>query len=235
MNRNVLLLLLLLVTGLRATAQRSPVDESDENINNIPRKGQRVSMQLDTKRVQTSWNKQLADQFTSKVKVNKDVITLTGVTIADISPTPVNVISLVKATPTGTAVWWSIDLGNAYLGQAATPTQWKAAEKYLKDFARSMYREDLVTQVSDADRQLLNAQNSHTLVISKLDAIKKDIDKNKAKKLEIQQLLIANAAEMQQLNNQVDANLKEQEAARTNIVNMKLALEAVKDRMSKIE
>ena len=235
MNRNVLLLLLLLLTGLRAAAQRSPVDESDQNINNIPRKGQRVSMQLDTKRVETAWTKQLTEQFPGKVKNNKGILTMDGVVIPDISPTPIRVISLVTALPTGTGVWWSIDLGNAYLGQAATPTQWKSAEKYLKDFARSMYREDLVAQITDAEKGLLNAQNDHGAVILKADAIKKDIEKNKAKKLEIQQLLAANAAELQQLNNLIDANLKEQEAARGNIVNARVALEAVKERMSKIE
>ena len=235
MNRNILLVFLLLLGALHVSAQRSPVDEADQNINNIPRKGQRVSLQLDNKRVETSWIKQLNDQFPGKVKNNKGIITMDGVTIPDISPTPIRVISRVDALPTGTGVWWSIDLGNAYLGQASTPTQWKSAEKYLKDFARSMYREDLVAQITDAEKALVNSQNNHMAVIAKQDAIKKEIEKNKARKLEIQQMLAANAAELQQFNNQIDTNLKEQEAARADIVNMRVALEAVKERMSKIE
>jgi len=235
MNKNVLLLFMLLLGAFQVSAQRSPVDESDQNINNIPRKGQRVSMQLDNKRVEASWIKQLSEQFPGKVKNNKGIITMDGVTIPDISPNPIRVISRVEALPTGTGVWWSIDLGNAYLGQASTPTQWKAAEKYLKDFARSMYREDLVAQITDAEKALVTSQNNHMSVISKADAIKKDIERNKSRKVEIQQQLAANAAELQQLNNQVDSNLKEQEAARADIVNMRVALEAVKERMSKIE
>jgi hypothetical protein len=217
------------------SAQRSVVDEADQNINNIPRKGQRVSLQLDTKRVETSWLKQLNDQFPGKVKNNKGVITMTGVTIPDISATPISVLSRVDALPTGTGVWWSIDLGNAYLGQASTPAQWKAGEKYLKDFARSMYREDLVAQITDAEKALVTSQNNHMSVIGEADAIKKSIERNKARKLEIQQQLAANVAELQQLNNQVDSNLKKQEAARADIVNMRVALESVKERMSKIE
>jgi len=216
-------------------AQRSPVDEADQNINGIPRKGQRVSVQLDNKRVESSWMKQLSEQFPGKVKNNKGIITMDGVTITDIAPNPIRVISRVDALPTGTGIWWSIDLGNAYLGQASTPAQWKAGEKYLKDFARSLYREDLVAQITDAEKALVTSQNNHMAVIAKQDAIKKDIEKNKAKKLEIQQMLAANAAELQQLNNQIDTNLKEQEAARTDIVNMRVALESVKERMSKIE
>ncbi len=235
MNRNILLVFLLLLGALQVSAQRSPVDEADQNINNIPRKGQRVSVQLDNKRVETAWLKQLNDQFPGKVKNNKGIITLDGVTLTDIAPTPVRVISHVDALPTGTSVWWSIDLGNAYLSQAATPTQWKAGERYLKEFARSMYREDLVAQITDAEKALVNSQNNHMSVIAKQDAIKKEIEKNKARKLEIQQQLAANAAELQQYNNQIDTNLKEQEAARADIVSMRVALESVKDRMSRLE
>ena len=235
MKRSVLILLLLCLTSLGVYAQKSPVDESDMSINNIPRKGQRVSMQLDNRRVEAAWLKQLNDKFGSKVKNNKGVVTMDGVVIDEIAPSPIRVISKVDATPTGTTVWWSIDLGNAYLGKEATPVQWKSAEKYLKDFARMMYREDLVSQIAEAERALVASQNNHMAVIEKSNAIKKDIEKNKTRKVEIQQMLAANAADLQQYNNLIDSNLKEQEAARGDIVSMRVALEAVKDRMNKIE
>ncbi|WP_310394002.1 hypothetical protein [Hymenobacter sp.] len=235
MKRSLLILLFLCLATLSGYAQKSPVDEADMSINNIPRKGQRVSMQLDNRRVEAAWLKQLGDKFGSKLKNNKGVLSLDNVVIEEIAPNPVRVISKVDATPTGTTVWWSIDLGNAYLGKDATPVQWKSAEKYLKDFARMMYREDLVSQIAEAERALVSSQNNHMAVIEKSNTIKKDIEKNKLRKVEIQQLLAANAAELQQFNNLIDLNLKEQEAARGDIVNMRVALEAVKDRMNKIE
>ena len=235
MKRSLLILLTICLASLGGYAQKSPVDEADMSINNIPRKGQRVSVQLDNRRVEASWLKQLNDKFGSKLKNNKGVLTLDGVVIDEIAPNPVRVISKVDATPTGTTVWWSIDLGNAYLGKDATPVQWKSAEKYLKDFARMMSREDLVAQIAESERSLVASQNNHMAVIAKSDAIKKDIERNKARKLEIQQLLATNAAELQQFNNLIDLNLKEQEAARGDIVNMRVALEAVKERMNTIE
>ncbi|MBU6120827.1 hypothetical protein [Hymenobacter siberiensis] len=235
MKRSVLILILICLATLGSYAQKSPVDEADKSINSIPRKGQQVSMQLDNRRVETDWIKQLGDKFGSKLKNNKGVLTMDGVVIEEIVPNPIRVISKVDATPTGTTVWWSIDLGNAYLGKESTPVQWKSAEKYLKDFARMMYREDLVSQISEAERALVASQNNHMAVIEKANTIKKDIDKNKARKVEIQQMLAANAAELQQFNNLIDTNLKEQEAARGDIVNMRVALEAVKDRLNKIE
>ncbi|TGE19317.1 DNA repair ATPase [Hymenobacter elongatus] len=229
---SLLLMLLLSVTGY---AQKSPVDETDMAIKGIPRKGQRVTIQLDSKRVDESWQKQLSEKFGSKFKSDKGVYTMDNVVIEDISKTPIRMISKVDATPTGTTVWWSIDLGNAYLSKDATPVQWKASEKYLKDFARMLYREDLAVQVSEAEKALVSSQNNHMAVINKADAIKKDIEKNKLKKQEIQQQLAQNAAELLQYNNLIDSNLKEQEAARADIVNMRVALEAVKERMNKIE
>lgn len=235
MKRSVLILILICLATLGSYAQKSPVDEADKSINSIPRKGQQVSMQLDNRRVETAWIKQLGDKFGSKLKNAKGVLTLEGVVIEEIAPNPIRVISKVDATPTGTTVWWSIDLGNAYLGKESTPVQWKSAEKYLKDFARMMYREDLVSQISEAERALVASQNHHMAVIEKANTIKKDIEKNKAHKIEIQQMLASNAAELQQFNNLIDANLKEQEAARGDIVNMRVALESVKDRLNKIE
>ncbi|WP_345117768.1 hypothetical protein [Hymenobacter algoricola] len=236
MKPGVLLsLLLVCVMTVTGYAQKSPVDETDMAIKGIPRKGQRVTIQLDSKRVDDSWQKQLSEKFGSKFKSDKGVYTMDAVVIEDISKTPIRLISKVDATPTGTTVWWSIDLGNAYLSKDATPVQWKSSEKYLKDFARMLYREDLAVQVSEAEKALVSSQNNHMAVISKADVIKKDIEKNKVKKQEIQQQLAANAAELLQYNNLIDMNLKEQEAARADIVNMRVALEAVKDRMSKIE
>ncbi|TGD79022.1 DNA repair ATPase [Hymenobacter wooponensis] len=236
MKRGVLLsLLLVLVLSVTSFAQKSPVDETDMAIKGIPRKGQRVSVQLDSKRVEDSWKKKLDTEFGGKVKVDKGIYTMDGVVIEAISKTPIRVISKVDAVPTGTTVWWSIDLGNAYLSKDATPVQWKSAEGYLKDFARMLYREDLAIQVAEAEKGLVSSQNNHNAVIAKADAIKKDIEKNKAKKAEIQQQLAQNAAELLQYNNMVDMNLKEQEAARADIVNMRVALEAVKERMNKIE
>ena len=225
----------MLVLTCTGYAQKSPVDETDMAIKGIPRKGQRVTMQLDNKRVEDAWSKQLNERFGNKVKADKGIYTMDGVVIDEITKTPVRVISKVDPTPTGTSVWWSIDLGNAYLSKDATPAQWTASEEYLKNFARMLYRQDLAIQMQEAERALLNSQNNHNLVIAKQDDIKKDIEKNKQKKADIQQQLAQNAAEMLQLNNTVDLNLKEQEAARADIVNMRIALEAVKERMNKIE
>ena len=71
-----------------------------------------------------------------------------------------------------TTITYLIDsLGNAYLAKEATPVQWKSAEKYLKEFARTMYREDIATQITESEKALVQSQNNHMAVIAKQEAI----------------------------------------------------------------
>ena len=169
--KNVFLSLLLLggaVLATPAVAQKSPVDEMDMNIDGIPRKGQRVIIQLDAKAVEMAWLKHLNERV-GKVSNKKGVYTISTAMVDAISKTPMKVISRVDPTATGTGVWWSLDLGNAYLGKDATPVQYREAEKYLKDFARQLYRDDIALQVLEAEKAQKIAQDNHLAVIREAD------------------------------------------------------------------
>ena len=228
----------LLFAGLAAVqpaaAQKSPVDEMDMSIDGIPRKGQRVTIQLDAKAVETAWLKQLNERV-GKVTNKKGVYYINSATIAAISKTPMRLISRVDPTTTGTGVWWSLDLGNAYLGKDATPVQYREAEKYLKDFARQLYRDDIALQVLEAEKAQKISQDNHLAVINEANETKKAVERNKVRKAEIDAMLAQNQAELLQLNNALDDNLKKQEAARGDIVAKRVALEAVKEKVNKIE
>jgi hypothetical protein len=233
-----LFLSIFLLTGFLAArpaaAQKSPVDEMDMSIDGIPRKGQRVTIQLDAKAVETAWLK-LLNERAGKVVNKKGVFFINTAMIDAISKTPMRLISRVDPTATGTAVWWSLDLGNAYLGKDATPVQYREAEKYLKDFARQLYRDDIALQVLEAEKALKISQDNHVSVIREADETKKSVERNKVRKQEIQALLDQNASELLQFENVLQDNLKKQEAARADIVAKRVALEAVKDKVNKIE
>ncbi len=235
--KNVTLSLLLasgLLIAQPVAAQKSPVDEMDMSIDAIPRKGQRVVIQLDAKAVETAWLKQLNDRV-GKVTNKKGVYYINSAMIDAIAKTPMRLISRVDPTATGTAVWWSLDLGNAYLGKDATPVQYREAEKYLKDFARQLYRDDIALQVLEADKAQKISQDNHISVIREADETKKAVERNKIRKAEIDALMAQNQAELLQLNNALEDNLKKQEAARADIVAKRVALEAVKEKVNKIE
>ncbi|MBC7446512.1 MAG: DNA repair ATPase [Hymenobacteraceae bacterium] len=235
--KNVFLSFLLfggLAIAQPAVAQKSPVDEMDMSIEGIPRKGQRVIIQLDAKVVETAWLKYLTERA-GKITNKKGVYYINAAMIDAISKTPMRLISRVDPTTTGTGVWWSLDLGNAYLGKDATPVQYREAEKYLKDFARQLYRDDIALQVLEADKAQKIAQDNHIAVIREADETKRAVERNKVRKAEIDALLSQNQAELLQLNNALEDNLKKQEAARADIVAKRVALEAVKEKVNKIE
>ena len=235
--KNIFLSLLLfggVVLARPATAQKSPVDEMDMAIDGIPRKGQRVIVQLDAKRVETAWVKHLTERV-GKLQNKKGVYYISTAMVDAISKTPMKMISRVDPTATGTGVWWSLDLGNAYLGKETTPVQYREAEKYLKDFARQLYRDDIALQVLEAEKALNISQDNHNSVIGEAEESKKSVERNKVRKQEIEALLTQNLAELQQLSATIDDNMKKQEAARADIVAKRVALEAVKDKVNKIE
>ena len=215
-------------------AQKSPVDEMDMSIEGIPRKGQRVLIQLDSRVVETAWLKHLTERV-GKVTNKKGVYYVSSAMVDAISKTPMRLISRVDPTASGTGVWWSLDLGNAYLGKDATPVQYREAEKYLKCFARQMYREDIALQVLEAEKAMKISQENHVSVIKEADEAKKAVERNKVRRAEIDALLAQNQSELLQLNNTLEANLKKQEGARADIVAKRIALEAVKEKVNKIE
>lgn len=227
-------LLLGLTLAWPTFAQKSPVDESDMSIDGIPRRGQRVTIQLDSRSVDLAWQKMLTEKV-GKIQNKKGVYYINSAMIDAISKTPMRLISRVDPTSTGTSVWWSLDLGNAYLSKDATPVQYREAEKFLKDFARQLYRDDIALQVLEAEKALKMAQDNHVGVIKEADETKKSVERNKQQKAEIEALLAKNAAELVQLNNAIEENQKRQEAARAEIVAKRVALEAVKDKVNKIE
>lgn len=235
--KNVFLPLLLL-SGLLlarpAAAQKSPVDEMDMSIEGIPRKGQRVIIQLDARAVETAWLKHLNERV-GKVNNKKGVYNISAAMVDAISKTPMRLISRVDPTTTGTGVWWSLDLGNAYLGKDATPVQYREAEKYLKDFARQLYRDDIALQVLEAEKAMKISQDNHYGVIRESDETKRSVERNKVRKQEIDAMMAQNQAELLQFNSALDDNLKKQEAARADIVAKRVALEAVKEKVNKIE
>ena len=235
--KNVFLSLLLLsglVLAQPAAAQKSPVDEMDMSIEGIPRKGQRVVIQLDSRAVEAAWLKHLNERV-GKVSNKKGVYNINVAMVDAISKTPMRLISRVDPTSTGTGVWWSLDLGNAYLGKDATPVQYREAEKYLKDFARQLYRDDIALQVLEAEKAMKVSQDNHMSVIREADETKRSVERNTVRRAEIDAMLAQNQAELLQLKGALDDNLKKQEAARADIVAKRVALEAVKDKVNKIE
>ncbi|GGK59601.1 hypothetical protein GCM10011405_04670 [Rufibacter glacialis] len=234
--------------GLATTAwaQRPAVEEAEVAVNGISRKGQRLLVQLDSKVVEKAWAAYLKETAggavkgpsllpTTKAQAGKGIYTVDKASLDSISSNPLRIVSKVEATKGGTAVWWSLDMGNAYLGQKETPKEWARAEAMLQQFARNLYRQDVQLQVADAEKVVLNTQAKADQVVREANEIQTRIAKNQQKKLELEAALVANAQELEQLKKEAEDNLKLQAANKKEIENMRHAVELVKAKLDKIK
>ena len=223
-------------------AQQLEVSESELDIKGVPRKGQRILIHLDSKVVEQAWENHLREKAGKivlpislpKNQASKGVSILEKVHIDTISKSPIRIISKVAPTQEGTAVWWSLDLGNAYVSKETTPEQYAAAEGFLQLFARKVYRDDMIRQVTEAEKVLQNAQQEHARVVRKADDLKRDLERNAQRKLELEAELARNAKELTALNTEVENNVKQQQAALQEVENMKKAVEVVKAKADRL-
>jgi hypothetical protein len=238
---------LLLFWGMatQSWAQRSAVEETEVEINGITRKGQRILIQLDSKLVEKAWSGYLKEKSGGTVKgpsllptakglATKGIYTVEKAKIDTITSNPMRIMSKVEGTQDGTMVWWTLDMGNAYLSQKETKKEWERSEAMLQQFARQVYKQDVTQQISDAEKAVANSQAEAERVVRQAEDIQNKIAKNQQKKLDLEAALVANNQELEQLNREVETNLKQQEAAKLEVENMRRAVEIVKAKMDKI-
>jgi len=226
-----------------AAAQQFQISESEIDIKGVPRKGQQLLVQLDKKVVKKAWENHLREKAGKivspitlpKNQLSKGVSVIEKAKIDSISPAPMRIISKVEDTPAGTTVWWTLDLGNAYVSKDGTPQQYAAAETFLKDFARKIYSDDIKQQVTEAEKAWQNAQNEHNRVVKQVDDLNKNLDRNAARKRELEVELERNVKEHEQITADIANNLKQQEAAQKEVENMQKAVEVIKAKTDKLQ
>jgi len=226
-----------------AFAQQFQILESEVDIKDVPRKGQQLLVQLDKKVVEKAWESHLREKAGKivspltlpKNQLAKGVSVLEKARIDSIWPAPMRIMSKVEDTPAGTTVWWTLDLGNAYVSKEGTPQQYAAAETFLKDFARKIYSNDIKQQVAEAEKARQSAQNEHNRVVKQADDLNRSLDRNAAHKRELEAELERNAKEHEQIIADIANNLKQQEVTQKEIENMQKAIEVVKAKVGKLQ
>lgn len=244
----VLLLVVLWGVSQTSWAQRSSaVEETEVEINGISRKGQRILIQLDSKIVEKAWATYLRDYSGGTVKgpsilpaaltksqAGKGIYLVEKAKMDTISSNPMRLMSKVEGSDQGTMVWWTFDMGNAYLNKQQTPQEWERSKALLLQFAKQVYAQDVDVQIADAEKVLQNSQLESDRVIRQANEIQAKIAKNEQRKLELEAALVANAQELELLKKEVEANLKQQEAAKKEVDNMRKAVDLVKAKKASI-
>ena len=225
--------MLLLITGI-CQAQVVQVVEKEQEVNGVIRRGQQLSVELDPKTVEKSWKAYLSKNA-GKVKSSKGLFTVESAQIDTISDAPMRVVSMVGSSAQGSSVWWSLDMGVAYIDKDATPEEYGASEKFLRGFARQLYREDVLRQINKAEDVLRATKSEQDRVVKEANSIQQSIDKNKQRRKDLEAELARNAEELKQLELSVQHNAKQQEISRQQVQDMEKSVEAVRAKLKDIK
>ncbi|MBC5993118.1 DNA repair ATPase [Pontibacter cellulosilyticus] len=231
--RTVLLVMLLMVAGI-CQAQQVKVEETEQTVNGVMRRGQQLTVQLDPKFVEKYWKDHLGNKA-GKVKYNKGIYTIESAVIDTISNKPMRVLSTVGSGTNGSFVWWSLDMGVAYVDKSATPQEYAAAENFMRGFARKVYREDVLRQINEAEEVLRATKLEQDRVVKQANDIQLNIEKNKKRKQELEAELVRNGNDLKQLEQEVVNNQTQQEVSRQRVQDMEKAVEAVRAKLLQIK
>ncbi|MCX2738686.1 DNA repair ATPase [Pontibacter anaerobius] len=230
--RGFILAILLLVVGV-CQAQSVQVKEVEQEVLGVKRRGQQLSVQLDTKTVERSWKDYLG-QKAGRVRVTKGVITVEEAKIDTISDVPVRLLSLVSSDAMGSNVWWTLDFGTDYLSKSATPKEYTAAEKFMRGFARKLYREDVFRQINAAEDVLQATKAEQDRVVKEANSLQLSIERNKQRRKELEQELVRNAEDLKQLEQEVQLNRQKQELSRQRVQEMEQSVDAVRAKLLQV-
>jgi hypothetical protein len=215
-------------------SQKVLVTSAQERIEGEIRKGMETMVVLDHKKVESEWVKFLK-QFGKVTSKKGGIYLMDNAEIKDISATPMFIYSWVYPTNAGVRVFWSLFLGNEYITSEASLHRYNAAARMLKEFAVKLYIDDINEQIADAEKALNLAVKNQDKKIKEGIQIDKRIEANKKEKLELEEKLKSNAKEAVDLENAKKQNKLDQEAAQKEVEKMKMALERVKEKLSKVE
>jgi hypothetical protein len=231
--RRLLLAVFLMISGV-CQAQLVQVVEKEHEINGVIRRGQQLSLALDPKTVEKSWKDYLGKKA-GKVKNSKGILTVEGAVIDTISSSPLRVISTVGSNGQGSNIWWSLDMGIAYIDKDATPKEYASAENFMRGFARKLYRDDVLRQINEAEDVLRATKLEQDRVVKEANSIQQNMDKNKQRRRDLEAELVRNAEELKQLELNVEHNSKQQEISRQQVQEMEKSVEAVKAKLKDIK
>ncbi|MEY3451017.1 MAG: hypothetical protein RL711_842, partial [Bacteroidota bacterium] len=197
-----------MVIAFPSFAQKVMVTEHEETIDNVTRKGMSTIILLEQEITEKSWLKKLKEF--GKVESSKNIYTVAIANISGISSTPVNIISTITQSDKGSKVFWSIEMGKAYVSTKDDPAKYSTAEKILHDFAVMVYREDINDQIKDAEKVLSQTVKVQDKKVRLGGDLVNKVERNKQQKLNLEQKLRDNADELIQLQKDIEQNKLDQ-------------------------
>lgn len=214
------------LTTLNSFAQKRSIKAKlhKEEVEGVSREGAAIDIELNEKSIVKEWESTLKT-YGKLSKLKGDAYKVTEATFPGVTGTCV-IYAKCYSTSKGYLAWWSIDNGTHITSNS------KHSESKLEEFARQQYINDINEQVKDAEDAVKSATKAQEKQIDKGKDLVKDISKNGQEKQKLEQELKDNAAELVQLNKDVETNKGDQAKAASEVAKMQKAVEVVKAKLN---
>ena len=229
----ILYLILLCLVISNSFAQKVVVSETEETCEDLKRKGISTILEIDVDVVKEAWLKKMKEFGSTKSRSWGYLVEQANV--ATISHTLVKLYTKVEPTLKGTKIWWSIDLGDAFVGSDNDKAKFNEAVRILHDFGVNQYIQDINIQIKEAEKILSFAVKDQEKMMVKAESIRSSIARNRQEKMKLEQKLAENQLEYRLQVADSAQNIKNQTASTENVEKMKKAVEAVKAKISRVE
>jgi hypothetical protein len=229
------LLLLLVMAGLRVSAQKIEVSGATETVGKTEHVGLKTVLTGNASDVADAW-KDYLKTFRGKGKVedSKKMFTNEAAEIKTLSEKPVRVVSKVDDSGKGQSmVFCAFDLGTGYVNSA--DSHYGAAEKFMRDFAVAYYKKTMGSELADAEKGFAAATRLMEKKAAEEADLKKDLDNNQKQLTDLQKKIEDNKRDRENLLRKTEENKVEKEKAIKEAEKSRLALETVKAKMGEIK
>jgi hypothetical protein len=222
----------LVFISFKVFSQAIEVNPASSSISEKSLKGFVVCLELDVKTVEKSWYRFLKSigKFESVEKQTSQGLNLM---LANISGDAIDFFSKITVSPRCVQVF----MGALRAGSSLElpEGQNENVKKMLYDFALEQYRQDVITQMAEAERVVSLAVKAHDKRESEGKSIKYKIIRNKKEKIRLLQDLDDNALQLKKLRTDSIQNVNEQETALEEISKVRKIAEEKKLRLSQLK
>jgi hypothetical protein len=213
-------------------AQTVEVNEASGSIKDKSVKGYVVCLELDVKTVDAGWARYMKSLGKFET-VEKQAVEGLNLVLPAISSDAVDFYSKVTVTPRCIQIFMGAFRAGSNL--ELPEDQKEKVRKMLYDFAIEQYRQDLIKQISEAERVVNLAVKAHDKRTNEGESLRSKITRNKKDKLRLLKDLEDNGNNLRKLRADSVQNASEQETALEEIKKVRQISEEKKQKLGQVK
>jgi hypothetical protein len=203
-----------------AAAQEIKVVEDKKNIADAKNPVLTVIIyEADGSAVEKGW-KSLMKDYGAKV-TSKSEIFADNASVTEISANTVDIYAYTEKDDAGVKLIVGIDLGGAFVSSSTHSSEYKAAEKFLKQFAIDISQKAMKVKVEEAKEKQADLEDDLTVLKKKNEDLKNDIEDYKKKITESEEYIVINEKAQEAKTKEIEEQTKAVEAAQKKLDDIK--------------